>query len=191
MAGLEPVRQVICDPVVAAAGAVLIAVIFASAALHKLRDRDGFAGALAAYRLLPRALVPAASLLLPLAELLIAAAVCLSASRGTGMALAATLLALYAGAMATNLVRGRRDIDCGCGGVPQRLGWPLVARNLLLVLPALAWTLPALERPLGRYDYLAGLAASIGLWGVWRVSEQLIQQGARLRALRAADSVSE
>ena len=33
---------------------------------------------------------------------------------------AAALLALYAGAIAINLIRGRRDIDCGCAGAARR-----------------------------------------------------------------------
>ena len=35
-------------------------------------------------------------------------------------AAAALLLALYAGAIGVNLARGRRDIDCGCGGPASR-----------------------------------------------------------------------
>jgi hypothetical protein len=45
------------------------------------------------------------------------------------------LLAVFAVAMAVNLVRGRTQIDCGCslgyGGGPS-LGWGLIARNLAI-----------------------------------------------------------
>jgi hypothetical protein len=49
---------------------------------------------------------------------------------------------LFAAAMAINIWRGRRHIDCGCfqSALKQTLSWTLLARNagltLLLVLPA-------------------------------------------------------
>ena len=45
------------------------------------------------------------------------------------------LLALYAGAMAVNLARGRRDLDCGCAGpgVRRPVGEGLLIRNGALI----------------------------------------------------------
>lgn len=172
------------DPVVVMAGSVLMAVVFAQAALHKLRDRDAFDAVLAGYRLVaPRAVAPLARLL-ALAEAAVAAGVCLPATRAPGMGLAALLLLGYAGAIALNLRRGRRDIDCGCGGDAQRLAWPLVWRNGVLAALALAWTAPATERAIDGGDYLAAFAASLGLVGLHRVAEELIRQAGRLSLLR-------
>jgi hypothetical protein len=44
------------------------------------------------------------------------------------------LLLIFAAAMAVNIRRGRRHIDCGCGhaGLRQQLGWSMVVRNLLM-----------------------------------------------------------
>ena len=56
---------------------------------------------------------------------------------------AASLLILFAVAMAINIRRGRRHIDCGCfqSALKQTLSWILVARNaalaLLLAVPAI------------------------------------------------------
>jgi len=50
------------------------------------------------------------------------------------------LLVLYSSAIAINLVRGRRDIECGCGGAATHVplsGW-LLARNAALMATALA-----------------------------------------------------
>jgi hypothetical protein len=191
MAGLPLPLEVLRDPVVQAAGAVLVALVFATAALHKLRARDAFVGSLAAYRLLSqRALVPAAWALIGL-ELAVAGGVIATPTRAAGMLGACALLALYAGAMAANLLRGRRDIDCGCGGDAQRLAWPLVVRNAALAALALAWSLPAIERPIETFDYVAGLAVSLGFWGLYRVADELIRQAGRLGSLRATGEAGE
>jgi hypothetical protein len=52
------------------------------------------------------------------------------------------LLAVFAAAMAINLLRGRSAIDCGCGQsfLAQTLSWTLVVRNgvlAALLLPSL------------------------------------------------------
>lgn len=120
-----------------AAGLLLFAAgLFASAALHKLRTFTEFTGFMAGYRLLPRVVVPAAAAVIVLAEI-VAVAGALSASSLTAF-LPGALLLLYAGAMGVNLLRGRRDIDCGCGGTPMPLSWSLVLRNGLLSL-AFTW----------------------------------------------------
>ncbi len=137
------------------------ALLFASAALHKLRDPAAFRSALAGYRLLPDALVPATARGLPAAELGVAAALLVPALTPVGAAAGAAMLALYAAAVAINLLRGRREIDCGCGGVggSRPLGASLVARNVLLVLALSALFAPVVERPFSPLDvWVLGLA---------------------------------
>jgi hypothetical protein len=68
----------------------------------------------------------------------------LPASAAAACLAGALLLALYGAAIGINLVRGRRAIDCGCGGPggSRPLRADLVARNggvaLLLCVAALA-----------------------------------------------------
>jgi len=80
--------------------------------------------------------------------------------------LAALLLLLFAAAMAANLLRGRSDIDCGCaiGRLRERIGWPLVTRNLLLAVVALllAWGRPV-ARTLEWLDFVSIAAALASL----------------------------
>ncbi|MGO4119283.1 MauE/DoxX family redox-associated membrane protein, partial [Rhizobium ruizarguesonis] len=47
-----------------------------------------------------------------------------------------TLLVVYSVAITINLVRGRNEISCGCGGVlgTHNLSWKLVIRNIFLLL---------------------------------------------------------
>lgn len=128
------------DPTLALAGALVLAVVFGTAGPPKLAARDAFAGVVANYRLLPEALVMPAALALPCLEILVAAGLLVPAARSTAAVAACLLLLLFAGAMAINLLRGRSGIDCGCamGRLRERIGWPLVARNLLLAAVALA-----------------------------------------------------
>jgi hypothetical protein len=124
------------DPV---PGVLIIAsfvVLFASAAAHKLRDLKRFDAVFCAYELLPLAGRMQVSWLVPVLEAAVAIGLLWSGSRPfagcTGMA----LLLLYAGAMALNLRRGRRDIACGCGGPDDRqsiAAW-MAWRNLVLAL---------------------------------------------------------
>lgn len=154
------------DPVIALALRTGLALLLGGTALAKLRDPRGFAAAVAGYRLLPAALAGPAAALFVAAELALAAGLWIApAPAASG---AAALLALYALAIGVNLARGRRDIDCGCGGPfgRQALSEALVLRNLVLAGAALAAGLPVAPRALGWLDALtlgASLAAAVAL----------------------------
>ncbi len=115
------------------AASICAGLIFLVAAVAKLRHRDVLPGVIANYRLLPDALVAPAAVALPVAELIVGAAL-LIGSRPLAPLAGIALLLVFAGAMAINIRRGRTQIDCGCGlsALRQGLGWPLVARNLAL-----------------------------------------------------------
>lgn len=151
------------DPAVRLVLRAALALLFIWAATHKLRGVTAFRAALADYALLPRRwLAPAAALLIA-AELSVAAGLWL---RGAGIAAAAAaagLLTIYTGAIAVNLRRGRRDIDCGCAGVAgqQPLSAALVVRNLVLAVVALLCMLPTAPRDLTWVDGLT-IGAGVG-----------------------------
>lgn len=124
------------DPVLGAIICGSCALLFAVAGAHKLRARAEFAETLAGYRLLPARLVSAASFLLPALECLIAAGLLIPEARARASVAGAALLAVYALAMGLNLLRGRRQLDCGClgprgGGV---ISPTLVSRNMVVAL---------------------------------------------------------
>src|ERR1700752_1933924 len=96
------------DPAVGALLAGAFALLFASAALHKLIDPALFGAAFRAYELVPGSLAWV-SARLPVLELALAAALLPAASRSGAAAAGAALLLLYGVAMAVNLGRGRRD----------------------------------------------------------------------------------
>jgi len=156
------------DPAVGALLAGAFALLFASAAFHKLLDLGRFAAAFRAYQVVPAGL-EAVSLLVPVLELAIAAALLVARSRSGAAAAGAALLLAYAAAIAINLGRGRRDLDCGCGGPRERrpIGAWMVWRNIVLAALLGALLLPWAQRPLGAADALtigAGTAVAALLY---------------------------
>ncbi|WP_328799179.1 MauE/DoxX family redox-associated membrane protein, partial [Sandarakinorhabdus rubra] len=103
--------------ILAAVAAVAVALVFLVAGIDKLRHRELLPGVIANYRLLPPALVTPAAALLPLAELAVAAGLLAGVWQPAAWAplAAIALLLTFAAAMAINIGRGRRHIDCGCG----------------------------------------------------------------------------
>jgi hypothetical protein len=172
------------DPALSLLTRLALALLFAHAAAHKLRDLAAFRAALAGYRLLPRRAEAPFALALPLAELGIAAA--LLASAPLGGALALLLLALYTLAIAVNLARGRRDVDCGCFGPAARqpLSGALVARNAgLLAVATLAAAQPG-ARALTPGDALTVVCGVAFAALAFATSNALLANAPGLRALR-------
>lgn len=161
-----------------------VALLFAAAAGHKLRDLEAFRAALGDYRLLPARATSLAAFALIALELACAGGLVVSPRGGLA---AAALLALYTAAIGANLARGRREIDCGCFGPAARqpLSWGLVARNAGLIALALIAALPVAPRPLVWLD-LTTIAAGLALAALlYAASNTLLAHAPRLRALRS------
>lgn len=159
-----------------------LALLFMSAALHKLRDLAQFRALVEAYALLPSGL-HAAALLIPALELLVGAALLLPATRRAAALGGACLLLLYALALATNLLRGRRELSCGCGGFAAEAPiapW-MVLRNLLLAA-LLAASAATASRPLQAVDGLTVGAGVLTATLLYMSIDRLLGQ-VRLRAL--------
>ncbi|MGH8235565.1 MAG: MauE/DoxX family redox-associated membrane protein [Steroidobacteraceae bacterium] len=129
------------NPVVLWISALVPAVILGAAAWSKLFDRRAFRTTVADYAVLPPILVTPVAGLVPYIELAAAAGLLIPGSRRTAAAAALVLFAVFTCALAINLLRGRRELDCGChvGRAPVPLSGDLVLRNVLLML----WTSPA------------------------------------------------
>jgi uncharacterized membrane protein YphA (DoxX/SURF4 family) len=157
------------DPVVASTVRLALALLFAAAAWHKLRAPGEFLAAVRAYRLAPERTVRPLAAALVVGE---AAAVVLLLVPGwsrLGAAVAAALLGLYAFAIAVNLARGRRDLDCGCGGPGARrpVSGALVGRDLALLGAALVLLAPVSGRSPTWVDVGTVLAATATLAALW------------------------
>jgi hypothetical protein len=167
------------DPALSALLRACLALLFAVAAAHKLRSPRAFAARLAGYRLLPGAAALPVGLALAAAELAVAAALCLPALSRAGAIAAALLLWLYAGAIAVNLARGRREIDCGCGMAERPLGADLLLRNAVLSALALLAALPVAPRALGALDLWTVACASAAAALLFAAADGLAARRAR------------
>lgn len=137
------------DPVPAAIMTLSLAALWLAAGLHKLADSTAFERSLEAYDVAPRAMVPLLGRLLPVLELALAAGLLIAATRPAAGTLGALLLIGYGAAIALNLHRGRRDLDCGCMGfgAQSRLSSTLLWRNALVAVASLsAGLLPRAQR---------------------------------------------
>ncbi|WP_051377918.1 MauE/DoxX family redox-associated membrane protein [Derxia gummosa] len=116
----------------ALAGTVFLILLFTRAAWHKTVEFDRFTGYVADYRVLPAVLARPAAAAATGAEALTVGALVVPGTSAAGATGAAALLLLYGAAMAVNLKRGRRHINCGCGGARLPVSRGLVARNAAL-----------------------------------------------------------
>jgi uncharacterized membrane protein YphA (DoxX/SURF4 family) len=113
-------RSLAIDPALQLALRLALGAVLLQAAAHKLRDVAAFASAIAAYRLLPERRSRAAAAAFAVAELAIGCALLLPAAGPLPSVAAGALIAVYSLAVAVNLARGRREIDCGCAGPAAR-----------------------------------------------------------------------
>ena len=174
------------DPVIGILIVACLTVLFASAAIHKLRDPAKFRAAFSAYAVLPPGVAPGAAAIIPLLELCVALGLLAPRTRAIAGSVGIVLLLGYAAGMAVNLRRGRRDIACGCGGPDERrpiaawMAWRNLALALLLALALGSWQ----GRTLLATDALTvcgGLAAAVLLY---QCLDRLGQVALRARALQ-------
>ena len=162
-----------------------LAMVFSVALLHKVRAWPRFNASLAAYRLVPEALVGAAAGLLMASEALVV--VLLVACHALAGLAASLLLSAYALAIAVSVLRGRTHIDCGCGDEPTPVSWSLVVRNLCLVGLALVATqlqiAGALNLGMQWLTGLVSLALALVGFGIYQAVEQLFANRGRHQRL--------
>jgi hypothetical protein len=168
---------------------LLLAVVFAVAAVAKLADRSGTRSAIEAFGAPPRS-APAGALLLPIAELAIAAALVPAATARWGALAAVALLVIFSVAIARTLRAGSAP-DCNCfGGLTQtEVGRGTLIRNLLLGGVGAFVALSASGQPVGAFHWVTIPAARdrpaivfmvVCLAGLGWFCWQLLRQNGRL-----------
>lgn len=184
MAGVLP--HLTLDPALARLLCVAGGLVFMWGGLAKWRERELFAAAMENYELIPAAAVPTASLALILAEGLIGLLLFLPGLRPWPQFAGVALLLGVTCAVAVNLLRGRADISCGCGGASgeQTISWGLVLRNLLFAAALGVAASSAGSRALGWVDHLVIVLGAALLVGIYATASQLIANSPRLQALR-------
>ena len=183
------------DPVLLYAASAALACVLLLGALEKLKDMAGFATIVSAYRILPAGWSGAFAWAYALSEALAGALLLAPPWQAAGAQLALLVLAAATLALAFNLLRGYRDIDCGCGGPassgPGRgaqrggLSWWLVLRNAALAL----WTAPALIAAAGQSrgllwtDSAAVFGLATAAVGLYFTANHLLASHLKLRNL--------
>ncbi len=120
---------------------LLLGLILLSVGVSKLLRHRQFQQGIQDYKVVPPvlearlALSAVLSYALPLAELVAGLGLLSGLLLMPAALLTLALFLLFSGAILINLLRGRRDLSCHCGGAlgDHRISWWLVARNGLLI----------------------------------------------------------
>jgi len=142
-----------------------IAMVFTMAAFGKLAAWGELAGVVQNFRVLPRSWALPVSFVLPPLEAAVAVGVLLPATRMAAAAGAAALFAVFGAALALNLYRGRRQIDCGCfrSGLKQLISGAAVVRNIVLTIAALLLAQSAGAATLSPLEWVMAVGAALTL----------------------------
>jgi len=164
------------DPAIGLLLAAAIALLFASASAHKLRDLERFDEIFRAYGLLTGVARLRLTWSVPLLELAVAGGLLFDESRPYAATVGIVLLLTYAAAIAVNLKRGRRDLACGCGGPDERrpiAPW-MVWRNFLIALCLASTFAPWTIRPLNLTDAVTVVFGLLTLALIYLCVDQLM-----------------
>ena len=143
---------------------LLLAGVFAIAAVAKLRDQPGVRDTLRAFRVPPDA-VPAIAVALPVAELLVSIALLLTPTARPGGVAGALLLLIFSAGIASSMRRGERP-DCHCFGQASAapIGRGTLVRNgALLAAAIVAAAAPAVGLAVWIGDRSAAELVALGL----------------------------
>ena len=164
------------EPLIGLIFSMVLSYIFVVAAVHKWKDLGEFQETLANYQVIPTFLVKPFSFAMPMVELFAGVGILVPAITNLSALVIALLLLTYMTAMSLNLVKGRRSIDCGCGGGDQKQNiseW-LVLRNAVLVF--FAWCVMS-NNPVREFiwfDWLVAFLATTVICLIYNILNQLL-----------------
>ena len=126
---------------------VTVGALFVWAGAAKIGHADVFAAQLAAFGLVPRALIGPMALLLPYVEVLLGAYLVLGLYTRVAAVIAVIQLVIFASAIGSAVARGL-SLSCGCFGPADstKTSWPEVVRDVAFagVAAFVAWRSPGM-----------------------------------------------
>jgi hypothetical protein len=152
--------------------------MYFEAAYHKWSGVQRFSAVLTSYQLLPLSATAVAALLIPCLESGVAIGLWLPSCRATVTLIGISLFILYAFAIALNLYRGRRDLDCGCSGPFDRrpiAPW-MVVRNVVFAGLLATSQYPWQDRDWTPVDGLTVIGGLFILVVLYRTTDQLLSR---------------
>lgn len=162
----------------AAAGGAASGLVLIAAGSVKVRHPRTFASQIAAYELVPDTIARVLGILLPVGE--VAAGFTVFARPRLGGVAAAALFLAFTVAVALNLLRGRRDLVCGCFGPRGRqtiTAWHVVGTLIFLILSvaaSLANTRPGLAETVIGVSLPLAVAVMASVRQAWRPASELV-----------------
>jgi uncharacterized membrane protein YphA (DoxX/SURF4 family) len=174
------------DPVFIITCSLILSYIFVVASFHKWQNLEEFTETLRNYRLLPEASLGLFSYAIPGLELCCGLALLVPQSASVAAILAGALLLMYIFAIGLNLLKGRRSIDCGCGGVDQKQAiseW-LIVRNSVLLFFSYCVIAATQAREALWLDWCIALLAAIVGCLFYNIVNQLLVNRDLLKGLR-------
>ena len=116
--------------------------VFLISSMGKIAWYGDYVRAVQSYNLIPSNWTKTLSMVLFVCEAVVAASLLSGVALFVGVVVGLWLLAGFTVALAAALIRGERNIECGCMLVAgQRIGWNLCVRNLALAfMLAAAWS---------------------------------------------------
>ena len=175
------------DPVITMISALVLSYVFVLAGLYKFQHLPEFRSTLENYQLFPGRLILPLSLLVPAIETAAGLGLLIPVSSGPAAITVGLLLSLYMAAITINLLRKRRNIDCGCLGSLQRqtLSEWLIVRNLLLLGLVYLTLATGAQRPLQWLDWLVIVLATAIACLFYNIGNQLLVNRDKLKLLRS------
>jgi uncharacterized membrane protein YphA (DoxX/SURF4 family) len=174
------------DPVIPVTCSLILSYVFVVASFHKWQNMSEFRQTLSDYRVVPERLLSLFIYSIPALEMITGVALLIPIGSGLAAIFASVLLFVYMFAIGINLLKGRRSIDCGCGGTEQRQNiseW-LLLRNGLLLFLAYCVTASVQVRELFWFDWtVVFLAAVVGCL-FYNIINQLLVNKDLLKVLR-------
>lgn len=181
---------------------LILAVVFGIAGIAKLADLTGSRKSIAGFGI-PKSLANPLGWLLPLAELVCAAALIPLASAWWGASGVLTLLLIFIAGISISLIRGRKQ-DCHCFGQlhSSPIGWQTLVRNVVLagIAACIVWegredpgasVVSWLRGMSGANSAVAGLAiavAALAGFELWALLHVLRQNGRLMLRLEAVEA---
>lgn len=153
-----------------ATASAIIGFVLLLAGIPKLTDYDGVLRSVRGYKVLPRPFEPVAARALPITETVAGALLVIGIARPWAALVAALMFVSFLVGLTVNLLRGRRDLDCGCfafglGEVP-RIGWFHAVRAGVLAAVSLATAAIGSPPAAGVQAAATGLALLLALAGI-------------------------
>lgn len=114
-------------------GRIIVALVFIYAGIEKISDLKSFSQSIYNYKILPNELINFLAITLPWLELVSSLLLLFGISVKENAAIIGSLLIVFIIAIAVSMIRGL-DIDCGCFGKANPVGWRKLIENTLMLI---------------------------------------------------------